>query len=511
MNELDPDDELVLRLWNWKNKFNVPDAAFDGLQDVFPDVKLPTVRTARRKMQLLSDYNPQTYDCCINCCLCYVGVNEDLEKCVYCKEDRWKDGKPRKVFHYLPIIPRLIALYANKKLTELMGYRHKFERREGKVEDIFDGLVYKTLLETKVVVGDHPQDYTFFSAETDIALGVATDGFSPFKNRKQTCWPIVVYNLNLPPDLRILFEHLICAGVIPGPKKPKDFDSFLFPFTMEGLELALGVAAKHCLRKEEVFALRAYALFFAGDMPALAMVLRMKGHNAFCPCRMCKILAILSANRKTYYVPLKTPAPMAHQRISYKANKLPLRTHDEFLKDARAVDSANTNVASEKLAKKTGIKGVPILSHLPSLFFPHSFPYDFMHLTYENLIKNLIDFFCGTFKELDHENAGYLVDTTVWAAIGEATLQSGSTIPGAYGARPRDFSDGMSGVTADNLAFWTLFLGPVYLEKSISKEFYQHFVELVKLVNLCLQFEVTSEQIHQIRKGFEKWVEDYER
>ena len=65
---------------------------------------------------------------------------------------------------------------------------------------------------------------------------------------------------------------------------------------------------------------------------------------------------------------------------------------------------APNNKVRKKLGKKYGIKGVPILSCISSITFPSSFPFDFMHLIWENLIPNLIEFWTGTFKSLGHED-----------------------------------------------------------------------------------------------------------
>ncbi|KAJ2924138.1 hypothetical protein H1R20_g12962, partial [Candolleomyces eurysporus] len=62
------------------------------------------------------------------------------------------------------------------------------------------------------------------------------------------------------------------------------------------------------------------------------------------------------------------------------------------------------------------------------------------------------------------------------------------------------------------LSFWTLYLGPVYLEKAFSnRAFYEHFIKLVQLVNLCLQFELNHTDVETIRQGFAAWVQEYER
>ncbi|KAJ8456982.1 hypothetical protein ONZ45_g18499 [Pleurotus djamor] len=56
------------------------------------------------------------------------------------------------------------------------------------------------------------------------------------------------------------------------------------------------------------------------------------------------------------------------------------------------------------------------------------------------------------------------------------------------------------------------YIGPVLLQRKFRKEiYYTHFVELVRLVRLCLQFEISSEEIDEIREGFSNWVLKYEK
>jgi hypothetical protein len=179
---------------------------------------------------------------------------------------------------------------------------------------------------------------------------------------------------------------------------------------------------------------------------------------------------------------------------------------------ARKAQFAETAAEEERVAKSTGIKGIPVFSYLSSLFFPLSFPFDFMHLIFENLIKNLVLLWTGKFKDLDQGSGDYVLSQQVWEAIGVATAASGSTIPSAYGARPQNVAQDKSQINADSWSFWALYLGPVLLRgRFTSPRYYSHFVGLVKLINLCLQFEITKEEIAQIREGFQKWVETYER
>jgi hypothetical protein len=383
---------------------------------------------------------------------------------------------------------------------------------------VFDGTNYRKLQQSYVMINGKRQSYKFFSDPRDIALGASTDGFAPFKRRNKTCWPLILFNYNLPPEIRFLIQYILCIGVIPGPNKPKDFDSFLWPAVQEFLKLKLGVSAFDATTKS-LFPLRAYLFLLFGDIPAVSMVMRMKGHNGLVPCRTCNIqgVRVPGSRGTTHYVPLDRSnhpdiADTPDSPASYDASSLPLRSHAQFLQQAHEVQFAATTAEEERLAKKYGIKGIPILSNLSSLFFPHSFPWDFMHLIFENVIKNLTLLWTGEYKGMDEGNGSYQLNPTVWEALGAAAAASGSTIPSAFGARPPNAASDKKARTAETWSFWMLYLGPVLLHRKFERPvYYDHYVELVKLVHLCLQFEISQDDIASIREGFQKWVVEYEK
>lgn len=308
--------------------------------------------------------------------------------------------------------------------------------------------------------------------------------------------------------------------MIPGRFKPKDADSFTYPMIMELLEFLAGVPTFDA-EQDELFSLHAYLIAAFGDIPAISMILRMKGHNGIFPCRMCLIKGVRVPNTRntSHYVPLyraNHPVVLAGDNAEvavYASANLPLRTHEQFLDQARHVQLAPTSAEEQHRAKACGIKGIPLLSHLPSLFFPSSFPFDFMHLIWENLLPNLVLLWTGKFKGLDEGHESYELGPGVWEAIGEVTKASGSTIPAAYAtARPQNVAEDGSACTADSWSFWALYLGPVLLKGCFQKEiYYKHFVKLIKLLRLCLQFEITSEECSEIREGFQDWVETFEK
>ena len=510
---MDQADLSILRAYTLKVEDGLTDGTFNKLRFVFPDTRIGTLKNTISRIRLLSGFEPIRYHCCPDSCVCFTGPYEDLSKCPKCNADRYKDnGKPCAYFDYLPLIPRLRAMVASSSFAQKLRYRFNHQHDPKKMTDVFDGIHYRTLQKSFVNIAGEQLPSFFFSDPRDIALGLSTDGFGLFKRRNKSAWPLVIFNYNLPPEERFQKKYVISLGVIP--KKPWDMDSFLWPAVQEFLQLKIGVSAFDAISKTR-FVLRAFLILAFGDIPAISMVMRMKGHNAYLPCRMCEIhgVRIPSSRTTTYYVPLsRTNFSEAEQRRQYDPMALPLRDHDTLMRQAEEVQTASTDAESARLATKYGIKGVPLLSALSSLSFPQSFPYDFMHLVWSNLIPNLTLLWTGSFKDIDHNGKGYVLAPAVWQAICEATTAAGNTIPAAFGSRVPNLDTERSQMTAETYSIWTLYLAPTLLKSHfIDGRYYKHFVLLARLLMLCLEFEITSGQIDELEKGFQQWVQGYER
>jgi Transposase family tnp2 len=150
----------------------------------------------------------------------------------------------------------------------------------------------------------------FFSDPRDVALGFSMDGFGPFKRRNKTAWPLIIFNYNIPPKERFQRKHIISLGTIFGPKKPANMDSFLWPMVQKLLQLAIGVSAFDAIAQVSFLVsflfchfqlIMNYTGYFCatclldcsfGDIPAISMIMRIKGHNGISPCHMCNIQGI---------------------------------------------------------------------------------------------------------------------------------------------------------------------------------------------------------------------------
>jgi hypothetical protein len=290
------EDEQVIKMLSAKLRAHFSSDTYDEIRWGFADeIGLPSEYIAWRRICALSGIKSRAFDCCVGSCCAFLGKYKDHQICPFCKKDRFDaKGKPRKSYHYTPLIPQLQALYQNLSLIDKLRYRSQFKPTSGGVRDIFDGTHYRSLLNQQL---NPDQPYCFFDDPRDLALGLSLDGFPLFKRRRMghsTAWPLIIINYNLPATIRTHLENVICVGVIPGPKQFKDLSSFLVPLIDELLELESGVqtvdSSAPPFKKE--FTLRAFLLLAFGDIPAITKLLGVKGPNAIFPCRTCEIQGI---------------------------------------------------------------------------------------------------------------------------------------------------------------------------------------------------------------------------
>ena len=94
---------------------------------------------------------------------------------------------------------------------------------------------------------DSPAWKTFDYQHTDfskdprnVRLGLASDGFNPFKSMSSThsTWPVILIPYNLPPWMCMKQPYLMLSLLIPGPHAPgNDIDVYLQPLIKEFKEL----------------------------------------------------------------------------------------------------------------------------------------------------------------------------------------------------------------------------------------------------------------------------------
>ena len=185
-------------------------------------------------------------------------------------------------------------MYSNPSVSQKMSYQQSFTYSPNDFEDVFSGSHYQGLLLEQVNVDNVTCSHKYFSDPRDIALGLLMDGFQAFcqvHGGSTTCWPIIAINFNLPPSEWIHLSNVIPIAVVPGPKAPKDINSFFCPLINECKMLAKGVYTYDAAHNEG-FDLHIYPISIHSDMQAIKHCTNLKGSNAFWLCHACLIQAI---------------------------------------------------------------------------------------------------------------------------------------------------------------------------------------------------------------------------
>jgi len=119
--------------------------------------------------------------------------------------------------------------------------------------------------------------------------------------------------------------------------------------------------------------------------------------------------------------------------------------------------------------------------------------------------------YTGNFKGLDDGVEEYIFPAHIWSEICETGSASGDTIPSQFGARVPNLEKERSHMTAEAWSFWVLYIAPIILRGRFTRpRYYMHFMKLVRLVHLCIAYDLETNDINTIRVGFQEWVTEYE-
>ena len=278
---------FIIRLYYLKCVHGISEAAFGELlkliKDAFPQAHLPLSFNAAKNVikDLGLDY--KKIHACPNSCILFWEENKDKDDCHVCGTSRWvlqeKKGShanddpekvilkvPAKVMRYFPLKPRLQRLFMCKDFAKQMTWHEDGRIKDGKLRHPADAEAWKMMDDL----------YPEFSAEKrNIRLGVASDGFNPFRsmNLSHSTWPIVLVNYNLPPWVCMKQENLILSTLISGPDSPKNnIDVYMQPLIKELKELwDVGVETYDAFTNQN-FILRARVMWTISDFPGYAML-----------------------------------------------------------------------------------------------------------------------------------------------------------------------------------------------------------------------------------------------
>lgn len=111
--KLSQEDVDWIRSLAYHQRHRGTEESWSDLGQLFPGrVILPSLHLAQKHLKDLSNLHDQVFHCCVNSCCCFTGPFADAVVCPICSEPRLDEyNKPRNIFRYLPLIPRLKAFF----------------------------------------------------------------------------------------------------------------------------------------------------------------------------------------------------------------------------------------------------------------------------------------------------------------------------------------------------------------------------------------------------------------
>jgi len=279
---------IIVRLLHIKNLHGWSNVSFDMLLKVLEEL-LPENSCLPSSYQdcklIIKDlgFSYEKIDSCPNDCVLFRKEYENEVRCPKCHASRYKEMKhqrfrrkvsskvaslpiPAKVLRYFPLKQRIKRLFMSSKTAKSMKWHDEGRTKDGKLRHPADSLAWKTFDSI------HPN---FASDPRNVRLGLASDGFTPFKMmaKGHSIWPVVLMTYNLAPWDCMKQPYLMLSLLIPGPSSPKSsIDVYLEPLIDELKELWEKGFETYDASNKEFFQAHVALLWTINDLPAYSML-----------------------------------------------------------------------------------------------------------------------------------------------------------------------------------------------------------------------------------------------
>ncbi|CAN1125381.1 hypothetical protein LINPERPRIM_LOCUS31644 [Linum perenne] len=277
---------FVLELYHKKCMNGLSNKAFNDILSTLRETlhegdSLPKSSYEIKKLIRDLGLHYEKIDACENNCMLFWKNNKDEITCLECGLSRYTDNEhgdqlasgnkkkkkiSRKVLRWFPLKPRLQRLFICSKIASYMRWHFDERKEDGYVLHPADDRAWK----------DFDIRYPDFAKDPrNIRLGMATDGFNPFRTLSSThsTWHVLLTIYNWAPWLCMKQPSFILFILIPGPSSPGDkIDVFLKPLIDELHDLWVHGLPTYDAKEKETFQLHAALMWTINDFPAYGML-----------------------------------------------------------------------------------------------------------------------------------------------------------------------------------------------------------------------------------------------
>lgn len=536
------DDSLRFSLEVYTHVDHASEAIYNSFRQAvarFPDnVQLMSLDRVKRHVQEISGLYPMLSDMCVNSCVGFVGAFAMLDKCPECNEPRYEllslgaaSPKPRKQFLTNPLGPQLQAAWRSPESARAMCYRKQcqakiladLELSGAEIAEISDWVHG-----TEAIDANDSGNLN----ENSSAVMLSLDGAQLYRSKQSDCWIYIWILLDRSPDTRYKKKHVIIGGIIPGPTKPKNIDSFLFPGMFHLSALMREGLLIWDASTNRLFRSYPFLAYLTADGPGMQFINGLVGHSGRFGCRLyCPVKGRHKPGAGHYYPAHLKPdnydvEGCNHDDISVRtltvagvSTSVDTDTASRYEHNLRKVQGSLNNTQYEKNRLETGIAKPSLVSGLPPhcIFgVPSCFPADIMHLVALNIPELLLGLWRGTLKcDKNDSKANWdwavLQDSAVWKQHGKEVAASTPYLPGSFDRPPRNPAEKLtSGYKAVEFLHYIFGLAPALLYGLLPFKYWQNFCRLVKGVRLIYQRKITTAELQEAHKQLTLFVEEFE-
>ncbi|KAL1937343.1 hypothetical protein VTO73DRAFT_13804 [Trametes versicolor] len=512
----------------------------DGSQDNYEDNRaaiielhnaddIPSYDQIKRRIASVTGISTIRTAMCINSCVVFTGPFAELADCPTCREPRYDpwhlargDQVPRRTFETFPVGPQIQAMYASPENARLM--RHRAQRTQEirdaamadpaahpDIDDVYSGKDYLREVKEGRIKDD------------DVVLMFSLDGAQLYTNKSSDCWFFIWVLYDLPPDARYKKHYVLPGGVIGGPNKPKNVDSFLIP-ALSHLSALQNDGLQIWDAQQRQFRSDPYLLLATADGPGMAYLNGMVGHQGARGCRLyCGFRGRLKPTANTYYPAAAKPHDYDQEGSSHPNVSLRTRAGTsaeicaEYAQNVREVIVTGGRANYQRVRLETGIAKPSIFTGLRrTLPLPTGFGADLMHLITLNLTDLIISLLRGSLvceptDDLETWDWAVFADKPTWKAHGKLVADCTRYLPGSFDRPPRNPAEKISsGYKAWEYLLYVYGLLPGLLRPLQSPLYYKSFCRFVSGIRIVLQRRIPAAQLRMAHVRLVEHAEEFE-
>jgi hypothetical protein len=458
-------------------------------------------------------------DMCINSCLAFTGPYQGKDACPECGEGRYDPvtKKPRQIFQTIPLGPLLQVLKLDEQSATNLNYRHILQLEINKhLSDgglpFYEDFMHGEASNNAINAGHIKED--------DFMLMMSFDGAQLYANKVSDCWIYIWVIFDHAPDGRYIKKRVLPGGFIPGPNKPKNPDSYIFPGLHHLSALQKEGLSMWNARKQKIVTSHPFFCLATADGPGMAYLNGLVGHHGKNGCRLFCTVPGRHKQGGTHYYPalLKPVNHNVEDHPDIDVNQLPAYSVQDYEQKLEYVVKSRSETQYKKRRLETGISKPSIFMGLNPkhrLDIPGCFGSDIMHLGSLNIPDLLINLWRGAFecdKKDDKSTWDWAVlQGTVWDKHGKDVAACTPYLPGSFDRPPRNPAEKISsGYKAWEFLMYLYSLGPGLFYNVLPEKYWKHFCKLVYGMRVMNQYHIKTEDLKNAHLALLEFVNEFE-